>query len=73
MITCRLAILLAERKLRMSDLVEKADVAFHTVSRYYHDEHIKQVDLDIVEKFCSALDCSLEDLFVIKKEERKQA
>jgi len=63
---CNLAVVLAKRKMRMVDLVDATGVAFHTVRRYYHDENIKMIDMDVMAKFCSVLNCQISDLFILE-------
>ena len=60
----RLAVVLAERRMRMTDLVELTGISFNTIRRYYYGDDIKKLDLDIVNRICQALNCTISDLFI---------
>lgn len=66
---CNLAMLLAEKRWRMSDLASASGVTLHTVSKYYYEKDIRLIDVEVAAKFCQALDCSLSDLFFFDQAE----
>jgi len=53
---------LASRGITRNKLSKLTDVKYDIVNRYYQNEDISLVDLDIFSKFCFALDCTVEDL-----------
>ena len=60
----RLAVVLAERRMRMVDLVELTGISFNTIRRYYYGDDINKLDLDIVNRICQALNCTISDLLI---------
>ena len=61
MIRIRLSTILGKKRWPQKKLADKAGVRSATVNLYYN-ELIKQVSLDVLDKFCKALDCQVADL-----------
>ncbi|NPV29824.1 MAG: helix-turn-helix transcriptional regulator [Firmicutes bacterium] len=64
MITWRLHLKMAEKRMKIIDLARVTGLAPETVSKYYHDKGITAVEMDTLEAFCKALDCQPGDLLV---------
>lgn len=64
----RLRILLAERKMKISELSEELKVSRNTLTSYYY-ERCSMFRLNIVLKICDYFDCSL-DYFFGRSDER---
>ena len=69
MIKCHLSKLLGEKKLSIADISRDTGINRGVITRLYHETAIR-VDLEVVEKICYYLDCDLNELFSIEKEER---
>ena len=54
MISCNLPVLLAERRLRVADLVRMTDIRKSTLHRIYNDETTR-IEFDILSKLCQVL------------------
>lgn len=65
MIECNLAVLLAKRKLKVSDAVKATGISQSTLLRLYHDRTTR-IDFETIEKLCEFFDCGIEDLLTIK-------
>jgi putative transcriptional regulator len=63
MITCRLPILLAERRINRTELMEKSGIHLNTLRPLYNDTW-KRVDRNTMDKICKVLQCQVGDLFV---------
>ena len=61
MIRIRLSTILGKKRWPQKKLADKAGVRSATVNLYYN-ELIKQVSLDVLDKFCKSLDCQVADL-----------
>ena len=68
MIKCHLSKLLGEKKLSIADISRDTSINRGVITRLYHETAIR-VDLEVVEKICYYLDCDLNELFSIEKEE----
>lgn len=62
MIKSNIAVLLAERKLKMSDLAKETGINRGTIQRMYHDE-ASRIELEVMNKMCEFFDCTPGDLF----------
>lgn len=58
----RLRILLAEKKMKISELSEELKVSRNTLTAYYY-ERCSMFRLNIVLKICDYFDCSLDYFF----------
>ena len=54
MISCNLPVLLAERRLRVADLVRMTDISKSTLHRIYNDETTR-IEFDTLSKLCQVL------------------
>ncbi|MGP4906979.1 helix-turn-helix domain-containing protein [Psychrobacter faecalis] len=54
MISCNLPVLLAERRLRVADLVRMTDISKSTLHRIYNDETTR-IEFDTLNKLCEVL------------------
>lgn len=62
MITCRLNILLAKKRMTQKELSQLTGIRPNTISGYYNDT-FKLVDRNHMQKFCKVFNCNVEDLF----------
>ncbi len=63
MIRCRLAFLLAERKLKIADVSRDTGLNRSTLTAMYY-ETTQRIDLESVNALCRYFGCKVEDLFV---------
>jgi len=68
MIRCHLSRLLGERRIRAADVYRDTGINKGTLSRMYN-EKLLRVDLEILDKLCDYLDCSVGDLLEYQKKE----
>lgn len=66
MIISNLAVLLAERKLKVADLVRSTGINKSTLHKLYNDESVR-IDFETIDKICIALDVEVGDLLIFKK------
>lgn len=71
MIISNLAVLLAERKLKVADLVRSTGINKSTLHKLYNDESVR-IDFETIDKICIALDVEVGDLLVFKKTDNNQ-
>jgi DNA-binding Xre family transcriptional regulator len=64
-----LFVLLANKGLQKTDLMEKAGISSGTLARFAKNE---RVSLDVLEKICAALDCQIGDIVEYTKNTPKQ-
>ena len=67
MIISNLAVLLAERKLKVADLVRSTGINKSTLHKLYNDESVR-IDFETIDKICNALDIEVGDLLIFKKD-----
>ena len=72
MIVSKLAQLLAERFLRISDVNRETGLARATLANLYY-RRTKQIDLETLDKLCSYLQCSVGDILEFQKGNKKEA
>lgn len=61
MIECRLAVLMAQKKVRIADVIRDTGIPRGTLTRLYNETAIR-VDLNDVDKLCGYFDCNTQDL-----------
>ena len=66
MVICKLPILLAERKMRVADLIRGTGINKTTLHKLYNGE-LTRIDLETIDRICDYLDVQVGDLFVLKK------
>ena len=71
MIISNLAVLLAERKLKVADLVRSTGINKSTLHKLYNDESAR-IDFETIDKICIALDIEVGDLLIFKKNVNNQ-
>ncbi|QEK37186.1 MULTISPECIES: helix-turn-helix transcriptional regulator [Acinetobacter] len=71
MIISNLAVLLAERKLKVADLVRSTGINKSTLHKLYNDESAR-IDFETIDKICIALDIEVGDLLIFKKNDNNQ-
>ena len=71
MIISNLAVLLAERKMKVADLVRSTGINKSTLHKLYNDESVR-IDFETIDKICLALDVEVGDLLVSKKNDIDQ-
>ena len=68
MIKNNLRVLLAIRKIRMTELSRISGVGYGTVFGLYH-EKITRIEFETLNKLCNALECTPNDLLVYSPDE----
>jgi putative transcriptional regulator len=63
MILCNLPVLLAERRMKVADLIRMTGISKSTVHKIYN-EQTSRIDFDTMDKICEALDIQVGDLFI---------
>ena len=71
MIISNLAVLLAEKKLKVADLVRSTGLNKSTLHKLYNDESVR-IDFETIDKICIALDVGVGDLLIFKKIDNNQ-
>ena len=71
MIISNLAVLLAERKLKVADLVRSTGINKSTLHKLYNGE-LTRIDLETIDRICDYLDVQVGDLFVFEKDNKEQ-
>lgn len=66
-IHCRLSTLLGERRIKMAELSRMTGVSKTTINAMYHDR-VREIDYDVLECICEALDGGLSDILEYAKE-----
>ena len=62
MILCNLPVLLAERRLKVADLIRMTGISKSTMHKIYN-EQTSRIDFETMDKICEALDIQVGDLF----------
>lgn len=62
MIKSNLPVLLAERRLKVADLIRMTDISKSTMHKIYNDQ-TSRIDFETMDKICEALDVQVGDLF----------
>ena len=70
MVVCKLPILLAERKMRVADLIRGTSINKTTLHKLYNEE-LTRIDLDTIDRICDYLNIQVGDLFVFEKNDKK--
>jgi putative transcriptional regulator len=65
MIKSNLPVLLAERRLKVADLIRMTDISKSTMHKIYNDQTTR-IDFETIDKICEALDVQVGDLFQYK-------
>lgn len=70
-ILCNLPVLLAERRLRVADLVRTTDISKSTLHRIYNDQTTR-IEFDTLSKLCEVLDVTPGDILKYVPEEHNE-
>ena len=62
MILCNLPVLLAERRMKVADLIRMTGISKSTMHKIYN-EQTSRIDFETMDKICEALDVGVGDLF----------
>ena len=62
MIISNLAVLLAERKLKVADLVRSTGINKSTLHKLYNDESVR-IDFETIDKLCDFLGVTMGEIF----------
>ncbi|WP_440453922.1 helix-turn-helix domain-containing protein [Psychrobacter sp. ASPA161_9] len=62
MILCNLPVLLAERRMKVADLIRMTGISKSTMHKIYN-EQTSRIDFETMDKICEALDIEVGDLF----------
>ncbi|MHA3116560.1 XRE family transcriptional regulator [Acinetobacter sp. ANC 4635] len=71
MVICKLPILLAERKMRVADLIRGTGINKTTLHKLYNGE-LTRIDLDTIDRICDYLNVQVGDLFIFEKNDKDQ-
>ena len=71
MIFCNLPVLLAERRLRVADLVRMTDISKSTLHRIYNDETTR-IEFDTLNKLCQVLEVNPGDILKYIPDENEE-
>jgi len=66
-IKSNLSRILGERRIKITELADRAGISNNTVLALYH-ERAKGITFDVLEKICVALDCQPGDILSLIKE-----
>jgi putative transcriptional regulator len=71
MVRVHLAILLAKKKWKLTDLQRATNIRYMTLSDLYHEMALG-IKFEHIQKICEALDCKVEDLieYIPKKKNK---
>jgi len=72
MVICKLPILLAERKMRVADLIRGTGINKTTLHKLYNGE-LTRIDLETIDRICSYLNIQVGDLLVYEKNNTDQS
>lgn len=61
MIRSHLAIRIAERKIKIIDVVRATGIDRSTITKLYHDR-LQRLDLEVLDKLCDFFNCSVEEI-----------
>lgn len=70
MIKCRLAILLAERKLRVADVVRATNLSKTTLHKLYNEQSTR-IDFETIDTLCKFLNCQVGDILEFVEDEEQ--
>ena len=70
-ISCNLPVLLAERRLRVADLVRMTDISKSTLHRIYNDETTR-IEFDTLSKLCQVLKVTPGDVLKYVPDENEE-
>ncbi len=70
-ILCNLPVLLAERRLRVADLVRTTDISKSTLHRIYNDQTTR-IEFDTLSKLCEVLEVTPGDILKYVPEEHNE-
>ncbi|MFC6203451.1 helix-turn-helix domain-containing protein [Psychrobacter urativorans] len=62
MILCNLPVLLAERRMKVADLIRMTGISKSTMHKVYN-EQTSRIDFETMDKICEALEIGVGDLF----------
>ncbi|UTO05449.1 helix-turn-helix transcriptional regulator [Moraxella sp. FZLJ2107] len=62
MIKSNLPVLLAQRRLKVADLIRMTGISKSTVHKIYNDQTTR-IDFETIDKICEALDVQVGDIF----------
>nr|WP_312276040.1 helix-turn-helix transcriptional regulator [Moraxella sp. CTOTU46711] len=71
MIKSNLPVLLAERRLKVADLIRMTDISKSTMHKIYNDQ-TSRIDFDTIDKICEALDVNVGDIFEYVPNEKSE-
>ena len=67
MILSKFPVILAEKKLRVADVVRATGMSKSTLHKLYNEE-LTRIDLDTIDRICAYLDIQVGDLFIFEKD-----
>lgn len=69
MIKCHLSRILGEKRLKIADVARDTDINRGTITRLFYEE-AQRVELDVLDKLCKYLDCSISELLEFIPDEK---
>lgn len=72
MIINKFSVLLAQRLLKISAVAKATGISRVTLMQLYY-RRTKQIDLETLDKLCSYLQCSIDDILEFQKGNKKEA
>jgi len=69
MITCKLNMLLAERRMSVADLHRETKISRTLLYLMFNDE-LSRIDMSSLDKLCDYFDCQISDILVFSKNEQ---
>ncbi|MDO5542048.1 MAG: helix-turn-helix transcriptional regulator [Acinetobacter sp.] len=67
MIICKLPMLLAERRMRVADLIRGTGINKTTLHKLYNGD-LTRIDFETIDRICDFLDIQVGELFVFEKQ-----
>ena len=71
MVICKLPVLLAERRMRVADLIRGTGINKTTLHKLYNGD-LTRIDLETIDRICECLDIQVGDLLVFEKNDNNQ-
>lgn len=69
MIVCKLPVILAEKRLRVADVVRATGMSKSTLHKLYNEES-SRIDFNTINQLCEFLEVQVGDLFIYEPDEK---
>lgn len=67
MLRCHLAVLMAQKKMKVADVCRETGLNRTAVSALYF-ERMQRIDVDTIERLCALFDCGVADLLEVQRD-----